>query len=55
LDFVSGQEFAQIFGGHFRSAGGAAKGETVIIFGDLVIIGLAVAIRFNAQEQGKQS
>eukprot|EP01083_Nonionella_stella_P131932 401108_1 len=35
LDFVSGEKFAEVFGGHFGSAGGAAEGEAVVIFGEL--------------------
>ena len=35
LDFVAREEFAEVFGGHFGAAGGAAEGEAVVVFGEL--------------------
>mmetsp|Transcript_19316 Transcript_19316/g.36684 ORF Transcript_19316/g.36684 Transcript_19316/m.36684 type:complete len:286 (+) Transcript_19316:214-1071(+) len=35
LDFVAGEELAQVFGRHFGAAGGAAEGEAVVVFGEL--------------------
>jgi hypothetical protein len=35
LDFIAREEFAEVFGRHFRSAGGAAEGEAIVVFGKL--------------------
>jgi len=37
LDFIAREEFAEVFGRHFRSAGGAAEGEAIIVFGELSV------------------
>mmetsp|Transcript_11829 Transcript_11829/g.21858 ORF Transcript_11829/g.21858 Transcript_11829/m.21858 type:complete len:291 (-) Transcript_11829:122-994(-) len=39
LDFITRQEFAEVFGGHFGTAGGTAEGETVVVFGELSVNG----------------
>ena len=47
LDFVSSEEFAQVFGGHFGAAGGAAEGEAVVVFGELGADGALVGLMVN--------